>query len=588
MLPKTTFNIRLVIFILLIASVLGIVQFFNSHPLQVHAIIENPASLSPFGASYAVLHEMPIPSQIYNPEQTIYDPVHNRLYVRFTFNDIVVFDLDTGETIPLENVFDIMLQIAVSADGNNLYIFGDYNPRIDVLETNDYSLVTSYESPRGGLKSNLVADSNGRLYSVSHEAIFIDRIDVWESDSGTMLESLSISDESSRYHIAISPDNTTLYLASSTLRKFDISSSPIVEIQSVSLSDQVNSLNVSGDDEFITLALDNNDLVVYDTQTLTQIHYIPHQLGVRLIDADADIDGNQFWGLYGNYGILPTVSAWEASSGDMLRKYIDSPPWKSSYGIASIGEGRIAIVLEDSVKVLTPTYYGVALPIIMNDYCTAPIIDDFSNPNSGWPVGKSGSITYQYLNGEYNLLFTDNNLWTAITRGLVWDNSKQIEVKGRLATSQDGVWGLLYGLDDNWTSFYTFEILPSDQIWVVFHYTSASGWQVVANGTSSAIQTGTATNRLRITKNQSDSSAVLYINDVPVHTDWSGIPTGRIGITGGSFMENTDLRYDDFLFVDENCPMPTQIDNINGEGLTPLVIQERPSFDSLLPNITNN
>jgi hypothetical protein len=80
-------------------------------------------------------------------------------------------------------------------------------------------------------------------------------------------------------------------------------------------------------------------------------------------------------------------------------------------------------------------------------------------------------------------------------------------------------------------------------------------------------------------QNQPHSRAVLYINDVSIHTEWSGLPTGRIGMTGGSFMDQTDLRYDNFLFVDTNCPLPSQLSGINEENLDSLLIQERPSLD---------
>lgn len=586
---KTSFITRLALSTLLIALVLGAIQFLSSPLNHVQAVVEEQNSSPPFGASYAVVHDMPISDRSTPPDEVIYDPVKGRLYGSFAYGDLIVFDVNTGETTVLEYFFDIYSRMASSPDGNYLYVRQGYKSRIDVYETTSFSLINSYAAPTVSLINiNFVADTNNRLYFAMPKTI-----EVLNASTGAVIQSYKISDFSNEYLIDISPDNKFLYLAPSertdTLYKFDISNGSLTELKSVQLEGIAYSLDVSGDGKYITMLLTDSILVVYDAQTLAQIHSVPNQPGGWMVDSDAAIDdGNQFFGLsISHSGNLPTVYTWDALSGNMLHKYTNRQPSPTTFKIISIGEDRIAIVLRDTVKVLTPTYYGVALPIIMNDYCTSPIVDDFSDPASGWPVGSSGSITYQYLNGEYNIFHSDDNRWTAVTRGLVWDNSKQIELEGRLATDREGLWGLLYGLNNNWTDFYTFEILPNDQIWAILHFTSTNGWEAVASGTSGAIRTGTATNRLRITQNQTNSSAGFYINDVLVRTEWYVLPTGRIGLTGGSFQGKVDLRYDNFLFVDTNCPIPSQLNSINGEILDSLIIQDRPLLDSLRLNITH-
>jgi hypothetical protein len=143
----------------------------------------------------------------------------------------------------------------------------------------------------------------------------------------------------------------------------------------------------------------------------------------------------------------------------------------------------------------TTTANALFLPVIYDRYCPSPVVDNFTDPNSGWPIVDTGSIIYRYLHGEYNMYHRDANMWGAATRGDVWNQSKRLEVRGRIVQNQ-GVWGLLFALNDDWTDFYTFEISPNDQRWFVFHYTSSGGWQLISQGTSSAIQPGTAYNTI--------------------------------------------------------------------------------------------
>lgn len=223
----------------------------------------------------------------------------------------------------------------------------------------------------------------------------------------------------------------------------------------------------------------------------------------------------------------------------------------------------------------------VHLPLVMLKYCGAPLIDDFSNPNSGWPVLDNGSTIYRYSAGEYNIFHRDANRWTAVTRGDYWQYSTGASVTGRIEQSS-GVWGMIFALNDDWTSFYTFELTPHNQSWYLLRYTSTNGWVVWGNGTLGAINGGQLSNEIEIRSNEDGSIVSFWVNGVAT-TGLAFTPSlyfGRIGLTGGSFDNNTSILYDDYIFAGENCPFSAN--NFSMENDIQGIILERPDLETLI------
>lgn len=218
------------------------------------------------------------------------------------------------------------------------------------------------------------------------------------------------------------------------------------------------------------------------------------------------------------------------------------------------------------------------MPLIMVNYCAAPFVDDFSNPNSGWPVLDNGSTIYRYLAGEYNIFHRDANRWTAVTRGDYWLNATGASVSGRIAENT-GVWGMIFGLNDDWTDFYTFELTPHNQTWYLFHYTSTGGWYLIGSGTGSVIHSGQAINKIELKANGNNIN--FRVNDNFITTLYLYWPfSGRIGLTGGSFAGNTSIYYDNYLFAGENCPLTTNSFSI-GNDIQSITL-ERPNMEALM------
>jgi hypothetical protein len=236
-----------------------------------------------------------------------------------------------------------------------------------------------------------------------------------------------------------------------------------------------------------------------------------------------------------------------------------------------------------TLEIITPTYYGIALPTIMNNYCTSPYVDDFSNANSGWPITVSNATTYQYNNDEYQIYHGLANRWTAVSIGHVMDNTETMTIEGRLANNRNGVVGIVFGLNNDWSDYYTFEILPHHGLWAVFYFNAQTGWQTIQSGNSGLINAGSQINKLKIEGNgeiQGMIQFTLYVNDNFI--TWQNAEPGRVGITGSSYVSGVDLRYDNYLFADDNCPVTPPL---HGERVLDSFINSdasHPSLNSLL------
>ncbi len=205
----------------------------------------------------------------------------------------------------------------------------------------------------------------------------------------------------------------------------------------------------------------------------------------------------------------------------------------------------------------------VYLPVVLNNVCGSPYIDDFSDSNSGWPIENFSEFSLSYYNNEYRIFFDEVNWDVAATAGFRWEDAQQVQVKGRIATG-DGDVGIVYGIADDWSTFYTFEVLPYYDEWYVFRYTTSSGWTLINYGSSSAITSGS--NTLALTRSGTNVRASVngvFLTNVPNQA-------GRVGVYAYSFSNNADLRFDDFVFVAHNCPLPAQATILKGANAVPM------------------
>lgn len=203
----------------------------------------------------------------------------------------------------------------------------------------------------------------------------------------------------------------------------------------------------------------------------------------------------------------------------------------------------------------TPTIY---LPTIANNSCSSQAFDDFSNPITGWPVGENTYTRYLYTTDDnYSIFHKEADRWTAVTindrRVFVSQvpvpigDIQPFEVQTGLLTADIyGLSGIIFGLNDDWTDFFTFELIQKAQRWYLFHYNESSGWTLWHSGIYPMNPVGQM-NTIRY------YSGTLFINSNHI-VNMGGEVNGRIGLTGGSFTPNTDLRYDNYSFERVGCP----------------------------------
>jgi DNA-binding beta-propeller fold protein YncE len=528
--------------------------------------------------------------QFSNFRGAVSDPDRKRMYATYWYQNIVVIDAHQATIEATITNIHRPDRLLLSSDGLRLYVSNNTRGSfedggITVVDTESLTIVTSF-TYSDNIK-NMVLGPTHKLHIVP---VFGASIQTMDLTSGEIVATVPATGSL----IGLASYNDKLYVTNLknpggqmefSLLQYNISTGiPILEAD-VPVID-IGSLAVTTDGSSLLVHSSAGIVYQYDTDSFELIRTYGEDIDEGFISIAISSNSLQFVGKhphrYPDYSLTWAIKDFDLATGQLQRIYveIDSPDIHTTHYTSMFADGDVALLYADCVRFLAPANYGLALPAISNRYCPAPFVDDFTDHTSGWPIADTGGIIYRYLDGEYNIYHRNANMWGAVTRGDVWNQSKYLEVKGRIVQNQ-GVWGLLFALNDDWTDFYTFEISPNDQRWFVFHYTSSGGWQMVSQGMSAAIQTGAAFNTLSLSSLFGHGTLGFYINNnLAFHSDWQH-KTGRVGLTGASFQNNVDIRYDKYIFVDEHCPMPTQ--NVSSSSLGTFIALERPDLDSLLP-----
>ena len=192
----------------------------------------------------------------------------------------------------------------------------------------------------------------------------------------------------------------------------------------------------------------------------------------------------------------------------------------------------------------------VYLPIVLQQYqpgsMPTPLFsDDFSNPGSGWSVSDDGNRRYAYVSGEYQVLIKTINWYSGLSSGFRCVDCA-VELQGRIAGSEPGWLGILFGITDNWSE-YLFRINDSQQYSLRMKGDAGWGDYLVDWTGSPHINPTQSWNRLRVERN--GSSIALYANGGYLTTVYDGTYTGnlRVGLTASSRETvPVDFRFDNF------------------------------------------
>lgn len=554
------------------------------------AAAQSPVSFAPtYVLRHEVQHEMP------NFGSAVADPERRRIYAAYWYGYITIIDAATGVVETTLTDVHRPESMLLSPDGSQLYISsnvtGFEDGRITILDTGSLSVIAAhvYPNPNGyphysGVRG-MALGPNGRLHIAPMGDYLGNSIDTMDIASGSIVATLPFT---GGFVLDLASHDDALYAthldysnAETSLMKFNISTGVPVSETAVSLT-EAGSITVSPDGVTVLVRSNEGTVNQYNAATLELIRTYSVEYVLGYIDAAISADSQSLTGLFRPNGFysLGALHTFDLQTGQLQRSYMDWGEMSPVYHTVTLAEGDVGLIYAEGVRVFAPADYSVALPVVLDKYCGSSVVDDFSNPGSGWPIHDTGSVIYRYLDNEYNIYHRQGDRWGAVSRGDVWNRSKLVEVKGRLVQNQ-GAWGLLLGLNNDWTNFYTFEIIPDEQRWFIFYYNSSLGWQVIGQGSSAAIQSGTAVNRLTIREGNANLEFRINGTVVEYRYDLFNL-VGRVGLTGASLQTNVDIRFDDYIFTAQGCPLPGQ--SVSSVSVGESVALERPDVEELLAN----
>jgi hypothetical protein len=143
--------------------------------------------------------------------------------------------------------------------------------------------------------------------------------------------------------------------------------------------------------------------------------------------------------------------------------------------------------------------WSVHLPILLNSQSMcSDFFDDFSNPSSGWHTGEDDEGKFEYLNGEYRVLVKPADFYWLLGAPTCDLENYSVEVDARWSGNTGASYGLIFGVQGDFETFYSFEVNTDYQEWVLYSYESGQ-WVDLFRSNSPAIHPGLETNHIKIT-----------------------------------------------------------------------------------------
>ena len=199
--------------------------------------------------------------------------------------------------------------------------------------------------------------------------------------------------------------------------------------------------------------------------------------------------------------------------------------------------------------------YSIFLPLVNHNFCSPPYADNFSNTESGWPIVDNGTVRWGYVDGEYSIWTNSpEDFWVGATSGVSESNYKlTVDVRNDTWYAY-GAFGLAFGISDDWSQFYAFEIDTGGNY--LISKVSGSTWTTLAAGTSDAIHTIVrSVNKLTIERNGALLNA--YVNDQLIAnlSDSSYLGYGNLGVLANTSYNHVDMdvRFDNFAVYPVGC-----------------------------------
>lgn len=397
----------------------------------------------------------------------------------------------------------------------------------------------------------------GRLYSVGNGGSSEDHIHIFDSSTKT---EISTSTEYIRGNprIAISGDHNRLivseHFSPNKLYRFDISTEPITRTHSSPhgpVSSSVIAISPDGEHVYTSFGqIWSGDL---STQLGNFDTSIPCENFCTLLDTDigyTHAKGRVFISFIIG-GSSSYLFEFDGETFQRLRTYRFDYPIKAPR--SNQNGTKVYVSTAEGIQVFPADLdAAVFLPVAYYNYC-AGLIDDFSNPGTGWTVVDNENVRTEYVNNEYRILSkrAGTLFLFRVPVGCALNNYT-VATDIRWHANTGNSYGVLFGIEGNFERFYLFEINTDFNLYRVLYYNGDSFVQLVSPSTGYSINGGTAVNNLRV--EVQDSEATLYINDIFVHhlINLAGLSSlTSVGILSSSYSDSptSDARFDNFRFT---------------------------------------
>ena len=233
-------------------------------------------------------------------------------------------------------------------------------------------------------------------------------------------------------------------------------------------------------------------------------------------------------------------------------------------------------VLISPARVYLPICLGGVFAPVCGDY-----LDRFQSTASGWTVTDNEYATTGYVSGEYQIVTKTSDYGYLVKAPTCKRQNFVLETDVRFMNGyQGGYYGLLFGVNDDFSKYYLFMIDPDERSYILLYFSGSEYLPVVPGIHSAAIHTNTASNHLKVTLN--GSQITLEINGIVLGT-WShsvGMENSSVGLFN---MPNpnywrTEARFDNFIV--SALPGSTKV-QLYGNGPLILSNPEQTSASSI-------
>ncbi len=292
-----------------------------------------------------------------------------------------------------------------------------------------------------------------------------------------------------------------------------------------------------------------------------------HSLGAvfisEMVSADLDHDGAQELVLLGSEGKNGSVRSvlWISSPAyPLFWEYRANANYGTIYSMAVSdldGDGQDEFAFSgghmfqvDKMTARVVDIHQVALPMVSRP-CPVIFSDDFSDPASGWPSVDTGEALLAYTGGEYRMLLRPTGSGIGARPG-IQATAYSVTVDVRNQDGRNGSYGIVFGLAQDWSSFYTLEIYPDG--WFGIYRYSQGPVITLAEAYSPYINQGTATNEIRIIRNSPAIDAYANGNLLVSVNDSAYTGMRYLGLIVFSYDQpNVDARFDNYLVTPLGC-----------------------------------